>query len=119
MNDIVIGSTIILVHEVIIRMTIFNIFARIRYKSGFFGIWILDVVHTLDNMICNALDNNGISLNTCRNARREAEFQFCNVNNHSYFPDTAVGDLSSTKFSLKQKTIKYELQSFSVCSSYY
>jgi hypothetical protein len=119
MNGIAIGSTIILVHEVIIRMTIFNIFARIRYISGFFGIWILEVVHTLDNMICNVFDNNGILLNTCRNARREAEFQIYNVNNHPYFLDTAAGDLSSTGFSLKQKLIKYEMQSFPAHGSCY
>jgi hypothetical protein len=62
--------------EVIIPMTTLNIFNRMRYLLRFFGIWTFEIVHTLDNMVCIAVDSNGISMNTCTHARRNMYFNF-------------------------------------------
>jgi hypothetical protein len=69
MNDIDIGSTIRLAYEVIIPMTTFNIFARIRHLPCFFGVWTLEIVPSLDNMVCKVIDYNGITTSTCTHAK--------------------------------------------------
>jgi hypothetical protein len=92
MNGVAIGSTIRDAYEIIVSMTILNIFARIRYLSSFFEVWTLEIVPTFDNMVSKVIDYNGIAMNTCLYARREAAFQFYNVNNRIDFPYLANGD---------------------------
>jgi hypothetical protein len=72
-------------------MTTFNIFTRIRYLPRFFGVWTLEIVPILDNMVWKVIDHNSIAMNTYAHTRREAAFQFFNVNNKAYFP-YLVGD---------------------------
>jgi hypothetical protein len=70
----IISSPIALAYEVIVSMTIFNIFAGIRYLPSFLGVWILDIAPTLDNMVCKGIDYNGVAMKVCTHANKEAIF---------------------------------------------
>jgi hypothetical protein len=89
MANITPDSTIRLVYEVIVSMTTFNIFARIRCLPCFFRVWTLEIVPTLDNLVCEVIDYKGLAMKTCSHANRKVVFQFYNINNKAYFSDLA------------------------------
>jgi hypothetical protein len=92
MNDGANDYTIRLAYEGIVAITTSNIFICIRYQPIFFGVWTLEIVPTLDNMICKVIDYHGVAMNTCTHARQEPAFQFYNLNNKTYFPSSAGTD---------------------------
>jgi hypothetical protein len=74
-------------------MTAFNILAPIQYLPSFFGGWILEIIHTVDNKVYKVIDYNSVAINTSTHARREASFQFYNLNNKDYFPSLVISDV--------------------------
>jgi hypothetical protein len=119
MNGIAIGSTIKLAYEVIIPMTTFNIFARIRYLPSFFGVWILEIVPTSDNMVCKVLDYNRIAVNTCTANRKDLAFNFYNVNNIAYFGYTAAVDRLNHWIQFQERNYQIRNTEFYSASSSY
>jgi hypothetical protein len=71
MNGIAPGSKIRVAYEVIVPMTTFNVFAHIRYLHSFFGVWTLEVVPMLDNMVCKAFDYNDVAMSIYSSVNRE------------------------------------------------
>jgi hypothetical protein len=71
-------------------MITFNVFARFRYLPSFFGIWTLEIVPILDNMVYKVIDYHDIAANTCAHVNKETVFQFYNMNIGVYLPYIAA-----------------------------
>jgi hypothetical protein len=86
LNGIAGGSILSVKCEVIIPMTTFNLFTRIRYFPDFFGNWIFEIVPTLDNMVIKAINYNRIAMNALNiHTNKELAYQFHKIDIKSCF----------------------------------
>jgi hypothetical protein len=83
-----------------IPMTSVNLFDKLRYLPKFFGNWILAIVPTLDNMIMNVIDNNGVETNACTHLNKEMAYQCYGVGTPCYYPAAVIADPVATWFKL-------------------
>jgi hypothetical protein len=74
MANIASGSSIRRIYEVIVPLITFNISTSIQYLHNFFGVWTLEIVPILDNMVFKIISCNGRVMNTGPHANRRATF---------------------------------------------